>query len=409
MAFWDDVIRNVFGGGEKQEAPSRPKPTPSSSSRQTRPAYKPAGLSSGGGRAGGPGMASMSVGGGAPAPTQRPNEKPRDFWDYIGVSQRAAQDRADFAGDFWRNVGGAVGGALERSGDAAIRRAEGQQDMAAVVMGNPNAFEERESANARDAYAQGLGSQNLSGTVQISPEQWATYTPEQQQGLIANYALYKAVEEDRRLGQKVSDLDPEETASYQDSIDVMFGKEGGSETYAPNTARVLRELGYTNTEVGDIDHFLNGSAISTLDQVLAGNQGARGEVFTALGAAPAFTENETYRAQLDKGAAILEALRDSGTFSVDVSRQAGVPLTARDQIPEDRREALDNVLMGMANQSVWDTIQTDAEVNRQLSEDITNATQGLDPGIVNNYFREVYGNLQNAMPQQQFEQYWLKG
>lgn len=247
--------------------------------------------------------------------------------------------------------------------------------------------------------------QSVSGSRQLTPEEWAALTPEQQQSVAANYALYQAAQKDRALQQNLADVPEDESASYRDLVDVIFGKEGGSERYAPNTIQVLKELGYKDPEKGDLDYFLNGSAISTYDQAL-NPTGARGELLQQLGKSAAFS-NEDYQSRLASGAALLDAIRESGALSPETASLAGAT-PATEQVPEERRENLQNLLEGMADQGLYDTISKDATANEQFAQAMSEATEGLDPSIVANYFKENYGRLQGAMPWEQFSQYWLK-
>jgi hypothetical protein len=431
MAFWDDLIRNIFGGGEKQAAPkSSPSPAKAEArprqnyqhaqrtqpARQQQPVQQPVQQQFSGGGGGGGGTRGMSR---AAAPI-RQEQEPSPLDQMVNTSRNVREDFGKGWEDFWGGVGQALNGPVDKRptpapGDAPTPHEAWLQGGAPSPFGGvstvaPEQADEIIRKTDRDQYMESLGSQSLGGTSrQISPEEWATYSPEKQQGIIANYALYQAVQADRALEQNVADVDEEESAGYLDLVESIFGTEGGSDTYAPNTIRVLEQLGYEDTTVGDLDLFLNGGAISTSADLSYGKNEARASVFEQLSKAPAFTENEDYRAQLDKGAAILEALRDSGTFSTEVATLGGVPLTAAEQIPEERRASLDYILKGMADQGVWDTITNDAARNEEFTQILNEATTGLDPTIVSNYFKEQYGTLQGAMPFEQFSQYWLKG
>jgi hypothetical protein len=81
---------------------------------------------------------------------------------------------------------------------------------------------------------------------------------------------YQALSEDQRaavdfntllVGAREKDLNtdyqetPQQRATYEKAVERMFGEDGGSETYAPETMAVLRQVDYENQDE-DLDNFL---------------------------------------------------------------------------------------------------------------------------------------------------------
>jgi hypothetical protein len=392
--FIEDFLHNVFGGGQAKPSNNKPSPAPANPRQQWNPTPVAAPL---------PDVKSLTLYGGnnqLPAPKQ---DKPRDFWqgvgDYFGNLQKQSDERKkqDFENQQRARSIGMTGYT-----DEGLR---------ALGFSDPQSQVSQAARTPREKYADSLnGPVTPVGTRELSMDEWNSLTRDQQQAVVANAALYNATQADKALHQKTADQ--KDDASYLDSIDAIFGKEGGSDVYAPNTVKVLGELGYKNDK-SDLDLFLNGSAASTLDQIKSTDQGARTDLLHGLATAPqAFGDkNQTYQAALEKGASILDALKSTGTFSPEVSRFGGVPLNAAQRIPEDKRAALSDMLVGMADQGVWNTITTDPEKNAQFTQALQSATSGLPESDVADFFKEQYGNLSgdNLMPFEQFSKYWLKG
>src|SRR5690606_39170007 len=101
----------------------------------------------------------------------------------------------------------------------------------------PQSFLDSTPSQNRDSFE---GESRLGEPVQLTDQQWNAMSREQQQGVIANYALYEAGLADAELD---TDLDTalQEDPTYLDRVNALFGEGGGSDSYAPNTVRLLEE------------------------------------------------------------------------------------------------------------------------------------------------------------------------
>lgn len=465
MAFWDDVLK-FFGSG------STPKPSSttnrggsvssgssarsrlssqSPSQKTSRPSYIPASFTGGGG---GGGRASMSF---TPPATevpwgQDPNEKPsqgiranQKFWgdvgknigNFFGSQWDAAEERAknaergwagvgsalapvnDYlwkesgasakraenfwgsAGDFARSVGElppfqqawkdaegrannaanfweGLGPTFARIGDANLRRtpagraAEEEEDRRAALGGGtatPEQIQERQWSY-----------KNKRGVRELSNEEWATLTPEQQQQVTANFAIYQATQADKAAGDAAG----------------------------TSTRAVLDEFGIE----GPIDRFLDGSAIATIADIM-GTSGSTKTIQTAqsLGQSQVF-DNEAVVNLVQQGQSLIDALRGSGVVSDSTSSYLqGAQKLASEQIPADRLEALDRVLVDMADREYFQFTQTDPDANQSLRTNLAAATADIDPALVSQYFLEQlsFGGNDIFMTPEEFTQNWLEG
>ena len=118
--------------------------------------------------------------------------------------------------------------------------------------------EQQGEAAARD-------SRNMTGNYRegdaLTAEEYATLTPRQRALVDFNTALVTAVKADRELSGGAPD------AAYEESVKGMFGEDGGSKAYAPNTVRLLEEMGIDQVGTGDLDNFLQLKAGATIDEI----------------------------------------------------------------------------------------------------------------------------------------------
>ena len=110
----------------------------------------------------------------------------------------------------------------------------------------------------------------LAGTFSTREMTWDEYNAlgdRQRATVDANTAILAAIEADR--AEWDGKPRPEDTSEYDKTVAGLFGKGGGSDTYAPKTAAVLAALGISDTKTGDLDNYLNQTALVS-DEDLAG-------------------------------------------------------------------------------------------------------------------------------------------
>ena len=106
-----------------------------------------------------------------------------------------------------------------------------------------------------------LGGEN-SETYELTWDQYNALPPRARAAVDANTMLVNAAREDREAAitaDEGNDIDQ----GYFDDVKAMFGEQGGSDLYALSTLRALQQLGISDTKSGDLDNYLNGSALIT--------------------------------------------------------------------------------------------------------------------------------------------------
>lgn len=98
----------------------------------------------------------------------------------------------------------------------------------------------------------------------LTDAEYQAMTPLQRAAVDYNTKLVKAVRTDRRL-QNEYELDDMAQQTYDESINKMFGEDGGSTQMAPATVEFLKTIGFSDKEA-DLDDFLQlKAAIKTKD------------------------------------------------------------------------------------------------------------------------------------------------
>ena len=106
-----------------------------------------------------------------------------------------------------------------------------------------------------------LGGENPE-TYELTWDQYNALPPRARAAVDANTMLVNAAREDREAAitaDEGNDIDQ----GYFDDVKAMFGEQGGSDLYALSTLRALQQLGISDTKSGDLDNYLNGSALIT--------------------------------------------------------------------------------------------------------------------------------------------------
>jgi len=252
----------------------------------------------------------------------------------------------------------------------------------------------------------------------LSNEEWAQLDPEQQQGIIANYALYEASLRDKE--QAISFTDDTVDKDYEKQVEAIFGEKGGSKYYAPETVRVLNELGYTDVDNNDLDNFLNGSAIMSYEDILGqtpeGEGTGRKSTFAKLQQSAAFDAPEIGDL-LSKGTDLLSAVNSSGQFSNATLDLLGWSNTENEsvagQIDPQQQEALRTLLGDATNKDYWNQMQNDPEAANEIQAEWDSATAGLDQNTVAKFMLELYDandltGVEGYMTRDEFIQNWLE-
>ena len=125
--------------------------------------------------------------------------------------------------------------------------------------------EKIESRKTKDDYAASLGNLTLDDSGRLTWDQYNALTPLQRSAVDANEAILQAIEADKADAGKGAVTN--DTWDYDQTVKRLFGAEGGSDTYAPRTVKLLDELGLTDTKRGDLDNYLTGGALISTDDL----------------------------------------------------------------------------------------------------------------------------------------------
>ena len=160
------------------------------------------------------------------------------------------------AGQTANNVWGeALGAVAEGRGNEPAR------DLPSVVAltpaTDPGLDKMYQAEQARKDYGTSLGKNSLDNVKELSWEEYDALSPRARAAVDANTILLAAVRQDAESALPSSQGD----ADYLRGVEALFGKEGGSDTYAPNTLKALQDLGISNVETGDLDQYLSGGAL----------------------------------------------------------------------------------------------------------------------------------------------------
>jgi len=445
MSFWDDVVRNVFGGGQKEQPKKdTPKQSPlRSSSPAQGPVNRPALVASGLGRQG-----TSRSGGTAPSPGPAENPYVSNPYNAKGAQTHPVREFGNFLRDAGTNTGNFVRDIVPNTEkflktpvkapfDPIVQGTKEGKNLSPLAydkdtdtwtlegpFGNPDSLQKKHdervnkaplTPDARQTYFDSFGKPGARQVVELTDEQWAGLSPEQQKGVIANYALYQASLADQELAIRSNNKEEVES-DYGSRVNDLFGKEGGSDRYAPNTVRVLEELGY-QTKRGDLDLFLNGSAIATYDDLLGKSpekeRAPRLEAFNELSGSKAF-QNDQLTAMLESGSSLIDSIGAVDVFSDATKSLAKLPKPALSQLNDEQASTLDDVLTGMSDQLLWSRIQEGSEPEKaaRLQQMLSDVTNQVGEDTVTNYFLQRYDEQPEARPgfmsREEFINNWIK-
>ena len=135
-----------------------------------------------------------------------------------------------------------------------------------------------DKADVRADWATSLGNSNIQ-TKELTWDEYDALSPQQRAAVDGNTLLVNAIRADLSAGVQAADAEDE---GYSESLKALFGDEGGSDTYAPQTVAALQQLGLEDTERGDLDNYLSQAALldnEDIRQIGTGDfsQTARGE------------------------------------------------------------------------------------------------------------------------------------
>jgi len=329
----------------------------------------------------------------------------RDLFGYIKKTSDDIDKNGFVAGNMPNGIG--AGGGAEN--------VRGVGDSLGVIADQTQQIKANEAKAAEDdaraKYQQSLGGGGGAYQVrQLSQEEWDMLSPERQKSITANYALYNARQADLALGK-----DEKHAEGYDSQVTNLFGDKGGSDSYAPNTVKVLEQLGFTPDKNADLDQFLNGSVITSeqdLDNKGAGLQGAqaRQTIFDQLGQSKGFA-TDALVASLGQGKKVLDALRDDSSFTPDVLKFAGVTPSVTSQLNDSQRKDLDQLMSGLTRNDVWEAANSDKSTADALKQDLADMTSQYGADTIQQYIKENYPaeNDGNHITYEDFLKRWIKG
>jgi hypothetical protein len=206
----------------------------------------------------------------------------------------------------------------------------------------------------------------------VTQEAWDRMSPQQQNALRFNTELIRAVELDQSLkGQEASD-------DYRNQVAEMFGTQGGSEMYAPNTLALLQGMDMGRLRGQDLDEYLTFDRAYTAQEVAALQPWQDNPVldkYERFGQARSQEQTGILdRVQIDKaGQLIANALADPDVYGWDERSRidqylgraldpAAVPIgwLFGDETPGDSRTDEDSQNREFFFQAAYDYLSSDA-------------------------------------------------
>lgn len=101
----------------------------------------------------------------------------------------------------------------------------------------------------------------------LTPEEYNALSPRQRAAVDYNTLLATAVKKDLNRQDRYAKLGDAAHDRYDKSVKQMFGEDGGSDLYAPETMAVLRQLKIGKDEAADLDDYLNLKVAITADDL----------------------------------------------------------------------------------------------------------------------------------------------
>ena len=301
--------------------------------------------------------------------------------------------------NFWSGLGENLGNffsdASKGARDASVRQYE--EDARRM---NPFLKEQEQQHQVRERQADsGYGLKGAAwGERRLTDDEFNSLSSLQQQAVLANTALTRARQADRNVSGAPN-------MEYQTVFERVFGSDENVEKapYAPNTVRVLDDLGIRDTDY-DLNVFLKGLGSLSYDEMIAGNN--EGTLFEMLSSAPVF-RSESVQQSLQKGNNLIQALRGSDPV---VAQTFNLPSTSG--IPEDRYSVMNEMLERMADKQNYEWVKTDPAVNQEAKTKIGSVIGDLDQNAVAQYLLDVYpeviGNREGFMTLEEFRKNWLQ-
>lgn len=205
-------------------------------------------------------------------------------------------------------------------------------------------------------------------------------TPEQRAAVDVNSQLYAAIVADKEAWKQGGYAKDEGDEEYRATVEELFGKEGGSGMFAPRTVALLRELGLENDKdaPGDLDNYLNLSALLSSDDIAGMNSGATG---ARADNAQRFSEAAVTRLAdtLKSGQTLLDTARNR-TGNVDLFGEGQAPIGFNPLNDRDKELNLTFEILANSEEKV-----TSQQLQDQISA-LVNAFPGLTSSSIYNYF-----------------------
>lgn len=101
---------------------------------------------------------------------------------------------------------------------------------------------------------------------QLTPDEYAKLSTRQRAAVDFNTLLSTAVKKDLNRQDRYANVDPQQKATYEESVKNMFGADHGSDLYAPETMAVLRQL-KIDDPTDDLDDYLGMKVAITEDDL----------------------------------------------------------------------------------------------------------------------------------------------
>jgi hypothetical protein len=297
--------------------------------------------------------------------------------------------------------------AADRKWDLEYAKARGDSKAGANAWAakDPDQIE----ANTREAYNT---SRRAGGREDaFSAEEFSALTPEQQGVATAQKQLWDAVLADKAdnaamgAGERKRALGNEE---YQSTINTLFSKDGGSDTYAPRTAALLSILGQGD-KAADIDDYLSGVAFLTKDELR--NQPLQSVAETAPVQARA---GSTLRGTVASNEQIADILLRGQSLLGGSYSDRSTPAFASNFAPKDPLQGLNEEQSAFLDSLLVDMSRRNTPADFKAKADLLESSYGITPDIFNAYVDKATKDIPDSgmddpefLSPSQFRERWL--
>ena len=304
-------------------------------------------------------------------------------------------------------------------GDIALRLATGNKvglpplEDRQQTRKNPNAVDLLDPNTGMASTPVGL--LHARPVTKLTQEQWATLTPEKQQQILTNAALYKAALADEANARTPGD------EAYNDAAANVFANGLDKGLNAPTVVQTLTDLGYANGKSPtDLNQIMSGDLFLTTDDVLDTPNTAKQTFYDNASSSTLF-DGIVIEESLAKGRSLIEALLgtsiDPQTGSImdnattRLLKTAGVYNVGGIETADDQtRELVADLVNHMADRVFLDEMEADPDLKNEFMASLGEVRNTFGDNAFSQYVNSKIGTFNNTdyfLTPEEFRQRWM--